>query len=336
MVLNGGSPARRFIVMSRVPQSLQLPPHHHHHPSPPLPPRILPRRLTAARRCRGGRGGRGRAPSVVLEQLACLRLDVLDGEAEVLEHLLGRTRCAKRPHAEHAVRVLAPPLGRRSLDGEHRHAAREGLWRGTAPGVKALGTRPQHPLWRAAQRTSNWYSSDCLSKSSQEGIDTRRVRTPSSPAAAAMLSCTSEPEATITSSGSSALGGRRTYAPRRTASGDEPARLGTPWRESARTVGVPAAQSARRWDLGPARGGRVARRRRLPRTAVLESEMYEPDTSFASAGRSVSTFKVARRLISASTGCASARPRRADQSYVATKITPTSTARIRIAPSAYP
>ena len=30
--------------------------------------------------------------------------------------------------------------------------------------------------------------------------------------------------------------------------------------------------------------------------------MYEPDTSFASAGRSVSTFGVARRLISASTG----------------------------------
>ena len=272
MVLNGGSPARRFIVMSRVPQSLQLPP-----PPPPLP--AFPSRpafFHADSRQRGDVGaveeGGDVAPSVVLEQLACLRLDVLDGEAEVLEHLLGRTRCAKRPHAEHAVRVLAPPLGRRSLDGEHRHAAREGLWRGTAPGVKALGTRPQHPLWRAAQRTSNWYSSDCLSKSSQEGIDTRRVRTPSSPAAAAMLSCTSEPEATITSSGSSALGGRRTYAPRRTASGDEPARLGTPWRESARTVGVPAAQSARRWDLGPARGGRVARRRRLRRTAVLESE----------------------------------------------------------------
>ena len=68
------------------------------------------------------------------------------------------------------------------------------------------------------------------------------------------------------------------------------------------------------------------------------ASMYEPDTSFASAGRSVSTFGVARRLISASTGwCVGPSSPRPIESCVATKITPhLDSADTRIAPSAYP
>ena len=64
--------------------------------------------------------------------------------------------------------------------------------------------------------------------------------------------------------------------------------------------------------------------------------MYEPDTSFASAGRSVSTFGVARRLISASTGwCVGPSSPRPIESCVAIQITgKCESAEMRTAPAA--
>ena len=108
-------------------------------------------------------------------------------------------------------------------------------------------------------------------------------------------------------------------------------------RESARTVATRGAR--RRWGRGRSERMRVleaSRTSRVPRFS--RASMYEPDTSFASAGRSVSTFGVARRLISASTGwCVGPSSPRPIERGVATKITPhLDSADTRIAPSAYP
>ena len=141
--------------------------------------------------------------------------------------------------------------------------------------------------------------------------------------------------------------GRRSRAPgrRRSAAGDvraaahrfgRRARGSTPRRESARTVGVPAAgvRGDGIWGrraVGEWRGVDVFGVPRFSRAS-----MYGP-TPFASAERSVGTFGVARRLIVPPRAGASARPQEPIESCVATKITPhLDSADTRIAPSAYP
>mmetsp|Transcript_39885 Transcript_39885/g.109850 ORF Transcript_39885/g.109850 Transcript_39885/m.109850 type:complete len:201 (+) Transcript_39885:806-1408(+) len=161
----------------------------------------------------------------------------------------------------------------------------------------------------SAGKISRLYCSGCSSKSSQHGIETTAARRPR-PLVASMSSCTSEPVPTSTTSAGGSAAGSTTYAPLATASTLEAARLAQPWRESAITHGV---------------------RRRSSAIA------YAPDTSLASAGRSVSVLGVARKLSSASTGWwvgpSSPSP---IESCVATVITPNSeSAETRIAPSPY-
>merc|ERR1719149_305643 len=86
-------------------------------------------------------------------------------------------------------------------------------------------------------RMDSLYSSDCSSKSSQQGMDTARALAPSSAAALHASSSSVPVPMQMQSQSSPAAGPATTYAPLRTPSLEVLGRLGTTWRESAKVVG---------------------------------------------------------------------------------------------------
>mmetsp|Transcript_13795 Transcript_13795/g.44242 ORF Transcript_13795/g.44242 Transcript_13795/m.44242 type:complete len:211 (+) Transcript_13795:557-1189(+) len=115
-----------------------------HLSAPPAPaacvrrPRLVVRPVEQVRR---------RLVRVVLQQLARPQRRVVGREAEALLHLLGRRRAAEGAHADHRVRVLAPPLRREGLHRQHGHAGRQHLVLVLARlGVEELATRHRDEL----------------------------------------------------------------------------------------------------------------------------------------------------------------------------------------------